>query len=131
MFEAWTSSAGDVEALLEHLSPEIEWTIRSDLPEAGTYRGHDGIRELVGLFDEALEEVGYEPGEYIDAGEKVVVPLQWWGRGRGSGAMVSERQGETWVFTVREGMIVKVTEYRQRAQALEAVGLGDDRSSRD
>ena len=64
-----------------------------------------------------------KPIEFIGAGKQVVVPLEWSGRGKGSGAEVAERQGETWVFTVRDGKIAVVTEYRLKAEALEAVGL--------
>jgi ketosteroid isomerase-like protein len=97
--------------------------VRADLPDAGTYHGHEGIRQLVARFEQALEDMGFEVQEYIDAGERVVAPLHWWGRGRLSGIEVAERQGETWVFTVRDRQITKVEEYRYKQEALDAVGL--------
>jgi ketosteroid isomerase-like protein len=54
-----------------------------------------------------------------------VVPLHWGGRGKLSGVEVAERQGETWVFTVENGKVARVTEYRHKAEALEAVGLSE------
>ena len=118
---AWQSGGPD--AMLEFLDPEIEWRVRLDLPDAGTYRGHAEVRQLFGRFEEVLEKMRYEPLEFIDAGELVVMPLHWWGRGRLSGAEVAERQGETWVFTVRDGRITAVHEYRRKEDALEAAGL--------
>jgi ketosteroid isomerase-like protein len=113
------------EALLDFADPALEWHVRQDLPDAGVYRGHQGFRALLERFDEAFEEQGYEPVEFIDAGgEVVVVPLRWWGRGRGSGATVVERY-ETWVFTVRERRIASVREFRTRDEALEAAGLSE------
>jgi ketosteroid isomerase-like protein len=113
------------EALLDFADPALEWHVRQDLPDAGVYRGHQGFRALLERFDEAFEEQGYEPVEFIDAGgEVVVVPLRWWGRGRGSGATVVERY-ETWVFTVRERRIASVCEFRTRDEALEAAGLSE------
>jgi ketosteroid isomerase-like protein len=120
-WDAW--GRGGVDAMLEFLDPQVEWRVRADLPDAGTYRGHEGIRQLIARFEEVLEDMGVEAQEYIDAGDRVVVPLHWWGRGRLSGVEVAERQGETWVLTVGDGRITKVEEYRHKQEALEAVGL--------
>jgi ketosteroid isomerase-like protein len=116
-------SHGGPEALLDFADPEIEWHVRSDLPDADVYRGPDGFRALLQRFDESFDDQQYEPLDYIAAGEEaVVVPLRWSARGRGSGATAVERQ-ETWVFTVTEGRITRVDEYPTREEALESVGL--------
>jgi ketosteroid isomerase-like protein len=101
---------------------------RADLPDADTYHGHEGVRQLFARFDEVLEDMGFEVLEYIDMGDRVVVPLHWWGRGRLSGVEVAERQGETWVVTVSDARITKVEEYRHKQEALEAVGLPAERN---
>jgi len=113
-----------IEARLQFFAPSIQWTVRSDLPDAGVYRGHDGLRQLVGRFGEVLADQWIEPQEFIDAGrDSVVVPLHWGGRGKLSRVEVAERQGETWVFTVENEKITRVREYRHKAEALEAAGL--------
>ena len=72
-------------------------------------------------FDEVLEDQWVEPQEFVDAGGgTVVVPLHWGGRGKLSGVDVGERQGETWVFTVSNEKVCRVTEFRRKAEALEA-----------
>ena len=121
-FEAW--GRGDVEAMLELIDPEVEWTVRPDLPDAGVYRGHEEILELFGRFEEVLEDQWFEPQEFIETDPgTVVVPLHWGGRGKASGVEVAERQGETWVFTVEEGKVKRVTEYRRKEEALAAAGI--------
>jgi ketosteroid isomerase-like protein len=120
-FEAWSLRGWD--GLVDFLDPDIEWTLRPDFPDAGVFRGLVEVRGLLRRFEEAFDDMVVEPLEFIDAGEQVVVPLNWWGRGKGSGVEVAERQGETWVFVVRAGKVAVVTEYRQKAEALEAVGL--------
>jgi ketosteroid isomerase-like protein len=120
-WDAW--GRGGVDAMLEFLDPQVEWRVRADLPDAGTYHGHEGIRQLLARFEEVLEDMGAAAQEYIDVGDRIVVPLHWWGRGRRSGVEVAERQGETWVFTVRAGRITEVEEYRHKQDALKAVGL--------
>jgi uncharacterized protein len=123
-FEAW--SRGGVEAMLELADPDVEWTVRPDLPDAGVYRGHKELRQLFARFEEVLEDQWVEPQEFVEtSGDRVVVPLHWGGRGKLSGVDVAERQGETWVFTVNNEKVTRVTEFRYKAEALEAAGLSE------
>ena len=85
---AWKAfNSGGLDALLECLDPEIEWRTRPDLPDSATYRGRAEVKRLFALFEDAFDEFGAEPEAFIDAGEQVVVPLSWWGRGKLSGAL--------------------------------------------
>jgi ketosteroid isomerase-like protein len=68
-----------------------------------------------------MDDMWFEPDNLMLAGDRVVVPLRWGGRGKGSGVVFEER--EAWVFTVRDGVIVRVEEYGTREAALEAAGL--------
>jgi ketosteroid isomerase-like protein len=117
-----------LEATFNFLSPDIEWVVRPDLPDSRTYRGHDGVRELFATFEDALDQQWYSPRELIHAGDLVVVPLRWGGRGRASGVTVEERE-ETWVLTVRDGAITRVREYATKEGALQAAGLSADARS--
>ena len=112
----------DPEAILEFLDPGVVWEVRSDLPDAETYTGHEGMRRLFATFREVLDETWYRPMDFIDAGDRVVVPLRWGGRGRASGVEIAEPE-ETWVFTLRDGKVVHVKEYASKNAALEAAGL--------
>lgn len=56
--------------------------------------------------------------------DQIVVPLRWGGKGKGSGLNFEESQ-ETWIFTVRNAKIVRVTEFATRKQALKAAGLSE------
>jgi uncharacterized protein len=122
-FEAW--GRGGAEALLEFIDPGIEWRVRPDLPDAGVYRGYEELGQLLARFAEVLEDQWFEPQEFIEAGDSVVVPLHWGGRGRSSGVEVAERHGETWVFTVANDKVTRVTEYRTKEEALEASGAAE------
>jgi ketosteroid isomerase-like protein len=119
-FERFPSPAFDV------LAPDIEWQVRPDLPDAAIYRGHEEVRQLIARFDEVLDEIWVRPEEFIQVGEDtVIVPLRWGGKGKGSGIEVEERGGETWIFTVQEGRLVRVNEFATREEALEAAGVRD------
>jgi ketosteroid isomerase-like protein len=117
--EAWAE--GGVEAMLEFADPEVEWQSRADLPDSDLYKGHDGVRRLYARFEEDLEDTYYEPLELIDAGERVIMVFDWGGTGRASGIQVEER-GEAWVFRVTGGKVVRVDEYPNKQDALEAIG---------
>jgi ketosteroid isomerase-like protein len=112
----------DPDAILEFLDPAVVWEVRSDLPDADTYTGYEGMRRLFATFREVLDETWYRPVDFIDAGDQVVVPLRWGGRGRASGVEIAEPE-ETWVFTLRNGKVVHVKEYASKNAALEATGL--------
>jgi ketosteroid isomerase-like protein len=107
------------------LAPGIEWKARPDLPDAGIYKGHDGVHKLLSRFTDVMENMWFRPEDFIPVSEaEVVVPLRWGGRGKGSRLDFEERR-ETWVFSVRDGKIVRVKEFATREQALEAAGLSE------
>jgi ketosteroid isomerase-like protein len=112
------------EGVFDFLSPGVEWEARSDLPDTETYIGHDGVRALFSRFREVMDDMWFQPEDFILAGEQVLVPLRWGGRGRGSGVVIEERE-EAWAFTVRDGAITRVKEYATTEAALEAVGLSE------
>jgi ketosteroid isomerase-like protein len=101
----------------------VVWKTRSDLPDTQSYRGHDGVQALFERFRDVLQDMWFEPEDVIPTGERVVVPLRWGGWGKGSGLAVEER--EAWVFTVRDGLVVRVEEYGSIRTALEAAGLSE------
>jgi len=80
--------------------------IAEDEPEAATLRGHDGLRALLAQWLQAFDELHIDPKEFIDAGEAVVMPYQFRARERSSGSEISAP--ETWVFWLRDGMIIAV-----------------------
>jgi ketosteroid isomerase-like protein len=115
--------------MFDFLAADIYWEVRPDLPDAGRYRGHDGVRRLTARFDEVTDDRWYRPEEFVPVGgDQVVVPLTWGGRGKGSGLNFEERR-ETWVLTVRAGKIVRIREFATREQALTALGPHAARTS--
>jgi uncharacterized protein len=110
-----------LDGLLEFADPEIEWTTTGRYVEAGTYRGHDGIRKYLGTMMAEFEHMRVEPHEVIDAGDDVVVRGRVLGRGKRSGAPVDLAM--TVVYTVRDGRIVRARNFEDRADALRAAGL--------
>jgi len=113
---------GDLARLLELADPNIEWWDRQDDPGADVHRGHEGLRKAFAELAD-LAELHLEPKEFIDAGDYVVVPVRVTGRGQTSG--VSFAEDEVQVFRLRDGKITELREYREKGEALEAVGLSE------
>src|SRR5512144_594548 len=122
-FEAF--ARGDMDALLQDADPDIEWA-PAIAPMLGLepVRGKEALRRF---FTEDLVE-GFDdfearPLSIEDLGDKVLVNISYFARGRASGVPVSL---ETFaLFVMRDGMTVSFRDYDTRAEALEAAGLSE------
>ena len=88
---------------------------------SGSFRGRDVIDRMVGEVKETWEEIKVEPGDLIDAGDKVVLSGRFSLRQRGTGLLV--RDSGSLVYSLIEGKIARVELYRDHQQALEAAGM--------
>jgi ketosteroid isomerase-like protein len=117
------------EPLWEILDPEIEWIIDPTGLLAGTYRGHEGVKEFFERLRESFDEQHVEIDDLIDVGDSVVVLCRVRNRGRSSGMTVEQPVG--WVYQVRKGRIVRGRVYFRPVEALEAVGLSEQDAHAD
>jgi ketosteroid isomerase-like protein len=117
----------DWDAFFKNLVPSFELDLsRATGPDHGVY-GRDQAQRLLHDFSDAWESLRIEDDEYIDAGEHVVAPWTLHAQGR-DGIEVPSRV--TWVWTVREGEIVRASMYQERQEALEAVGVSGELRNR-
>jgi ketosteroid isomerase-like protein len=61
--------------------------------------------------------------EVTGVGDRVFVMAHFRGRGRASGAEVAGRHFE--VYTVRDRKVIRVEEFSERGEALQAAGLSE------
>ncbi len=85
--------------------------------------GHDGIARFIRNQMEAFDELHVEPLEFIDAGERVVVPIRFGGKARYTGMDVTF--AVVHIATLRGGKVARLDMFRDRAEALEAAGLSE------
>jgi ketosteroid isomerase-like protein len=114
---------GDLEfQLAAFYDPDVEWhgTI-GGLDEGTLRRGHDEVMRGFDEYFAAWERLDLRPEEIIDTGDQLVVFVHEVARGRESGVVV-ETDTAT-ISSLRDGMIVRVRGFMDRAEALEAVGL--------
>jgi ketosteroid isomerase-like protein len=110
------------EQRLELLDPEVE-VYDHDIPDAGTYRGHEGFLTWLADWGEAWDEFSIEAERWMDAGDRVVFIFQLTARGKASGVEVKRRDAMVWA--VRDGKPVRIDYYNNVSQALEAAGLSE------
>jgi ketosteroid isomerase-like protein len=108
----------DVAALLDLISPDVEWVPLRAVLDGDVYRGHDGIRRFIADMDEDIEGMQVRSDEVFEVGENVVVYGAIVGKGRGSGMDLDLPIG--WVMHVTEGRVDYLRAYSERADALEA-----------
>ncbi len=116
----------DVEAMLDELHPEIEWYpwLQVQLGGGATvYRGHEGVRDGVRDGEDAFSEVRAELSEIRDLGERAVAIGHLRGRGKESGALTESELA--WIVEFQGGMVIRVREYLDPKEALEAAGLSE------
>jgi ketosteroid isomerase-like protein len=124
-----TFNRGGVDACISEglWSPEVVWDVTpSGIPGLGTYRG---LEEVKRFFEDEwfsafpFEEWEIKLEEVIDAGDRVVGMSRQHGRGASSGVAAELELAQ--VATLRDGQVVRIDNYLDRAKALKAAGLSE------
>jgi ketosteroid isomerase-like protein len=118
------------EKVLAFLHPDCEVNVVGEILFGGPVRGHLGWLKL---WDEVLavsERYSTSVGELGDLGGGVVLAVgtlavKW----KESGMEQTETM--CWLFTLREGLIVRIDSYRDRGEALAAIGLSEQDAHAD
>jgi ketosteroid isomerase-like protein len=118
VFYAW--KAGDMEAVRDLYDPDVIVRAPEGWPEPGPFVSREAVMREWEHIREAWSADVVEPiGNFIDAGDRVVVRQVW--RGAGHGPDLDMEM--TNVFMVRKGRIVYQEFFWDHAEALEALGL--------
>ena len=126
-FNAFMRGELSIEALAEHLDPQIEvlWADRQTFPDFSQQLR--GLAEYIAHAEQLRDgwiDLVHELLELTEAPDgRVVALVRQSGRGRQSGVPVVFHFFTLW--TIRDGEICKVVYFRHRADALQAAGLGE------
>ena len=116
------------DAFFKDFAPGFELDFSRALgPFRGVY-GLDQVRRFLGEFRETWESARIEPHEFIEAGDLVVVPGTQHLKGRGGIEVVVRG---TFVWTIRNGAVERVTMYQELPDALEDLGLSEQEAHAD
>jgi ketosteroid isomerase-like protein len=119
VYDGWMT--GDVTRALEFLDREIVWEAITDAPDAGTYRGHAGVRRYMEDWLHDFEFLPMEFKEVVEAEDRLVITQC--GRAKGKGSGVETEIHYAVAYWLRGGRITEIKEFRTKAEALEAAGL--------
>jgi ketosteroid isomerase-like protein len=120
-FEAYFR--GDEPAILALAASDVIVTQPPDQPDLYDYHGHDGLLAAMAEWVGEWDDYSIEVLRVRDVGDYVLVDTRQRGRGKGSGVPVESEV--PFVFTVRQGKIVRWQMFRSEREALQAVGLGE------
>ena len=113
---------GDLDAMVELYDEECVFETRNSPWQRGHTAALEGNKKNLSGYNVV-------PVELIDVGEKVVAVAQMEGTGPVSQIPLDDRFA--FVFTLMDGRIVREQAFRNRAEALEAVGLSEQDAHAD
>jgi ketosteroid isomerase-like protein len=123
---AWLDEANeeDLQQLIEAVySPDITIRWLESNPDQRLYEGRGEVLTAFSDWLDAWETFVFEPTEFIDGGEHVLVPNTQHGTGKGSSVEIS--MTTTMLVTVRDGQIARLREFESHSEALEAAALSE------
>jgi ketosteroid isomerase-like protein len=116
----------DLDAMLEMVDPDVEFHAVLQVAlggEAVVYRGYDGARDMVRDLDETLAPLHIDISEIRDLDDVLVATGSLRGRGTESGVDIESPYGL--VVEFRHGKAIRIRDFLDPKQALEAVGLSE------
>ena len=108
----------DVDRMLEHCHPDVEFDWSRRLLDPIVTRGHaEARRSTQDMFDTFGEVRFDEPEQILESGDEVLLVNTGHFKGRASGVDVAARAATLW--TVRDGKVVRFRLYQSLEDALE------------
>jgi ketosteroid isomerase-like protein len=121
------TDAGDERAFVDrafrdYLDEQVELRVPTGVSGGEpVFQGREGVVQLSATIRNAWAEWQFDAERLLDAGDRVVVFVRAVGKGRASGVPIEMNNAH--VVTILNGRIKSIRVYRDRQQALEAVGL--------
>jgi ketosteroid isomerase-like protein len=116
-------NARDIETALKAAHPEIEWRTLDVFPDAGTYRGPEGVLAFFQTWLDTFRDfqLHLEDCAVLDE-DRVLARLRVSGTGAESGAEVKSPQF-CQLIEFRDGLMIRARMFPTEGEALEAAGL--------
>jgi ketosteroid isomerase-like protein len=120
---AWEHFRDTGEQPQELIAPGFIWDMSRfrGWPEQQQYEGIEGVDTFIGDWTQPFADWEIEVDSFVDAGERVVSLCRQRARSRTTGLVVDMSFAMVW--TVRDGLEVRMEMYADWEEALRAVGL--------
>jgi ketosteroid isomerase-like protein len=108
---------GDIDAAVQSLDPDIDWSEPTEFPGGGSYHGREGARQYLTNSHASVAEVISEPEQFIPTGDRIVVFVYARVRPKDSTAWQEVRLADVYLF--RDLTPIQMHAFADRQQALE------------
>ena len=112
---------GDVPGLLRLFAGDVVWHFPecADIPWAGTFRGHEGVTQFLGILSQTADMEAFEPRVFVARSDQVVVL----GHERMRAKSANRSYESHWAhsFTLGGGKIAEFREYTDTAAIVGAL----------
>ena len=112
---------GDIEAAVQSLDPQIDWSEPAEFPGGGTYHGREAVKRYLTQSRAAWAEASSEPERFITSGNRIVVFVH---------ARVRAKDSNQWqdvwladVYTISNGKAIRMRAFADRQEALRWAGV--------
>ena len=119
VYDEW--GRGNFRAGLDLYDSLVLYIPLPEFPHAGRYLGTNSVREFMLAWMEAWNDLTMAAEDLIEAENSVVAAVRQRGAGRESGTPIDLRYFAVWTFRGRA--VIRLEDFRERQEALEAVGL--------
>ena len=116
-------SEGNFRASVDLLDRHVLYLMMPDAPEAEDYVGVEAVAMATRRLFETWADLTMDAEELIAAGDTVLVSVRQRGVARISGVPTEAHYFTLWSFRGRK--VIRIENFPERAQALEAVGLSE------
>ena len=113
---------GGLDALRDRLAPDFEIGDRVVPEGSPAARGPEALAQTVAELRDAFGDVRFQPLEFVDLGERVLVRVRIEGAAAGGELAIEEDIAH--LYTLRDGLIARLDIYRSWSDGREAAGLG-------
>jgi ketosteroid isomerase-like protein len=114
---------GDIDAAVEALDAQIEWTEPAEFPGGGTYHGRESVKRYLTQSRVNWAEGSSEPERFITSGNRIVVFVHAKFRNKGGNEWGDVSLAD--VYTIRDGKPVQMRAFADRQDALRWAGVED------
>jgi ketosteroid isomerase-like protein len=110
---------GDLEKVAAGIADDGEIVFPESVPWGGSYRGPDGLRQVLGNMLSAFVEFKAKPEMILGADDEHVIVVVH-ASGRGKGGRLDTRV--VWLYRLRDGKVIRGEAFPDTARILEAIG---------
>jgi ketosteroid isomerase-like protein len=106
------------------MADDVEWVLSASLEGRTVWTGPEAFVDFLRTWTEQFDDWSVQVERLIDAGnDRVVALMHQSGTGKGSGVPVEWNSGV--IYELRDGRVLRATNYATFADALEAAGLSE------